>query len=37
MEVAFSQLDDGVISAQHTTPVHSLSLAQVHHRHSEGV
>ena len=37
VEVAFSQLDDGVIFVQHTTSVYSLSMAGLQHLHSEGV
>lgn len=37
VEVAFCQLDDGVIFVQHSTPVYSLSMAGLQYLHSEGV
>lgn len=36
VDVAFSQLDDGAIPAQQTTPVHSLFVVWLQHFHSEG-
>lgn len=37
VKVALSQLDDGVILAQNTTPVYSVSKAWLQHRQGEKV
>lgn len=37
MKIGFSQLDDGVIFSEQTTPVNPPSVAGLQHLHSEGV